>query len=929
MLSIGSFAFLSPGLLWGLASLPLIIWLLRVVPPAPKRVSFPAIQFLMDLHTKEATTSHTPWWLLLLRLLILVLLILAFARPVLQPKAPLTGGSGPMLIIIDNGWGAARNWTRAQTTMHNLVDQAKRADKTIYFIATATPQDQETPKLVGPILATQAEEQLRNLLPMAWAKDHGATLSILKKPDRPRFGAVHWLSDGLKAPGPQQRTATDELMQWVSGQASPHLYTPALTQTARYLLPPIVGAEQMTLRGGRAFGNASTEMTIRLMTDDQHVLAREALPLEQGKIIGRRQIDLPTNLINLTRILRIEHEAGAAATFLLDNRFQHRSVGIVSSNIDTDASPLLSEEYYLRRALEAQGDVKNVNLDQDIASEISTIIMTDRGPTPTAWTDRLAAWIEQGGVLVRFAGPQLAENTLQLDGRLIPVPLRSGARATGGALSWEEPAKLARFSPEGPFADLTIPDDVSVTQQVLAEAGSNLSAKTWARLADGTPLITGARRGDGWTVLIHTTADPIWSNLVLSGLFVDILGRLSEMGHGRFSEMMEQSEETLLHPYLVLDGLGRLTKPDPGVSPLSFQDLQSIQPGPMQPPGFYVHPETKRQFAFNLSHEGLAPAPLDRAPPQIERNAYDLGQEQDLKPWLLLAAFILALADLLISLPMRGHSWRRPTQVTSIVLLILPCFILPTCPRPAMAQDNLSAEISQKDIRALEVSHGTWLAYLKTGDRQLDELSARGLNGLSRTLERRTSVEAMGAVGVSAETDELAFYPIIYWPISTDQPTPSPNAIARLNEYIHNGGTIFFDTRDQERGGDTSNALQRLTQGLDIPPLIPLPTDHVMTRSFYLLNDFPGRYAGAQIWIEADANLRRDNVSSIILGGNDYAAAWAEDDLGRALFPAIPGGTRQREMAQRVGVNLVMYVLTGNYKADQVHIPHILKRLEQ
>ncbi len=158
---------------------------------------------------------------------------------------------------------------------------------------------------------------------------------------------------------------------------------------------------------------------------------------------------------------------------------------------------------------------------------------------------------------------------------------------------------------------------------------------------------------------------------------------------------------------------------------------------------------------------------------------------------------------------------------------------------------------------------------------------------------------------------------------------------------------ILFDTRDADvaRFGAASpngRKLQRLAAPLDIPPLEPVPSDHVLTRSFYLLQDFPGRFASRDVWVEAapaDAekiegmpfrNLN-DGVSPVVIGGNDWAAAWAMDRRGNALYPVGRGrtGERQRELAYRFGVNLVMHVLTGNYKSDQVHVPALLDRLGQ
>ena len=164
----------------------------------------------------------------------------------------------------------------------------------------------------------------------------------------------------------------------------------------------------------------------------------------------------------------------------------------------------------------------------------------------------------------------------------------------------------------------------------------------------------------------------------------------------------------------------------------------------------------------------------------------------------------------------------------------------------------------------------------------------------------------------------------------TDNQAPLDEAgRQRINEYMRNGGLIVFDMRDPGVSGVGANALQQMTAGLDIPPLIPVPPEHVLSRTFYLLRDFPGRWTGGAVWIEQGEGNVNDGVSSVIVGSNDWAAAWAIDELGRPMYPVVPGGDKQREFAYRFGVNLTMYALTGNYKSDQVHVPAILERLGQ
>jgi hypothetical protein len=205
-------------------------------------------------------------------------------------------------------------------------------------------------------------------------------------------------------------------------------------------------------------------------------------------------------------------------------------------------------------------------------------------------------------------------------------------------------------------------------------------------------------------------------------------------------------------------------------------------------------------------------------------------------------------------------------------------------------------------------------------------------------LRARTAFEPAEPMGVNVERDELAFFPLLYWPMSEGQDNLTPQALARINAYMKNGGTILFDTRDQDRaaGGAVppgTATLRRLIGQLDLPPLEPVPADHVLTKSYYLMQQFPGRFDGGQVWVEAVTAetdlLANDGVTTIVVGSNDYAAAWARDRSGRALYATTPGGERQREMAYRFGINLVIYALTGNYKADQVHVPALLERLGQ
>jgi hypothetical protein len=346
--------------------------------------------------------------------------------------------------------------------------------------------------------------------------------------------------------------------------------------------------------------------------------------------------------------------------------------------------------------------------------------------------------------------------------------------------------------------------------------------------------------------------------------------------------------------------------------------------GPRHPPGFYGTDQVRQ--AVNLTATVTQIAPLRALPPGVTRGELAKAGELDVKAWLLAAALIVALIDLAIALALRGLLYGRVRRLAAGVLF--------AALMGATAAHAQSKGASDPDDFALKATLETRLVYVKTGNNDVDEVSRAGLRGLTNVLNRRTAVEAAEPMAVDVETDELAFFPLLYWPVVPDQRPLSPAAVERLNTYLHTGGTILFDTRDQgdvapdPRSGPGARRLRVLVRGLEIPPLEPVPPDHVLTKAFYLMQDFPGRFTGGTLWVE-HRDGAGDEVSSVIVGSNDYAGAWATDNANRPMFAAVPGGEHQREFAFRFGVNLVMYALTGNYKSDQVHVPAILERLGQ
>src|SRR5215472_6487813 len=149
MLALGSFAFASPWLLAALAALPIIWWLLRVTPPAARRIPFPPIRLLLGLVPRDETPARTPLWLIVLRTSLAALVVVAVAHPLVNPQQRLAG-TGPILLVVDNGWAAAANWPARQRALHDLLAEAEREGRRVLLAPTASAAGEGAPPPLAP-----------------------------------------------------------------------------------------------------------------------------------------------------------------------------------------------------------------------------------------------------------------------------------------------------------------------------------------------------------------------------------------------------------------------------------------------------------------------------------------------------------------------------------------------------------------------------------------------------------------------------------------------------------------------------------------------------------------------------------------------------------------------------------------------------------
>jgi hypothetical protein len=233
-------------------------------------------------------------------------------------------------------------------------------------------------------------------------------------------------------------------------------------------------------------------------------------------------------------------------------------------------------------------------------------------------------------------------------------------------------------------------------------------------------------------------------------------------------------------------------------------------------------------------------------------------------------------------------------------------------------ENNPQVQSLASDRQAVEYANHTYLAYVPSSSSLVNAQTETGLGVLGRTLAERTTVKPKGVVALDLENDELSYFPFIYWPVTDQARTLSAKARENVQDYINKGGVILFDTMDHDARSANGLALRKVLEGIDIRPLGEVEKGHTLTQTFYLLNTLPGSYKDAKIWAEIPAGSSNENVSSVIIGTNNWAGAWSGT--------TIPAGSKEGDMALRAGINLVIYALTGNYKDDAAHRPDINNR---
>jgi hypothetical protein len=889
---MGNLFFASPWLLLGLTALPALWWLLRTLPPPPKQIAFPAIQLIRK---SEASTvqSRPPWWLILLRLFLAACLILAASAPTWL-KSKTADSSGDLIIVVDTGWESAHALSEAQGLVRTALDNRTTTNARIAILGTAPPPGgwPATPRITW-LSADTARAALKSLSAQAWPADRDGFLKSYGSILTASSANILWLSNGIDP-------------------ASANRFAAALNQKN------VISAARLSETGPLAFRNIASRpdgfaldiiSTPAAVSRTVQVIARTT----EGRIAGSANAILSagapstalkleiaaTDRAKLSR-LEIAGQNSAAGTYLLDDSTARPLVGLHSGETIEERQPLRSGSFYIRRALETQADVREGNIATLLNIPVNILILNDVGAVSADTQKKISAWINNGGMLLSFAGPRLAET----GSAFAPVALRPASRTMGGTLTWGKPVTLAAFPASSPFHGISIDPNVSVARQVLAEPMSDVASFTWAYLADNTPLITAKRQGAGLTILVHTSAGPDWTDLPLSGMFEQMLRRLLPLA-GRSNSVGTRAAG----PYILetaIAGDGTLGAPTFVSKPVPAENFSSIASGPQTSPGLYKSGDQVR--ALNLANINGPIGPRHELDP-ITNWPEGIAQHQeqrrsfDLAPLLWTLALLALAADGLATLAMRRRLPRFSLQklATAKPALAILLYAMTT---PLIA----AAPPGALDVR---------IGYV-TGALAAPVNAQQGLLALNDALISRTAIRPGQPTGVIPGRDPLGFYTVIYWPVPANAQPLEERAALAVARYLEVGGLMIIDTAS---AGPTpaarAQAASRMLSSLSLPRLEQLSEKHVLAKSFYLLARGPSQAQLPQLWVEADTSGGDGRISGVIIGSQNLAAALVDTTID----------SPRREAALRIGINAIMYALTGTYKADQVHAESLLDRL--
>ncbi len=920
---LSSLNFLYPALLWTALALPILWFVFKTIPPHPRLIKLPTARFLKDIETEDSQKDDIPWWLKALRILMMAMIILAAAAPFLAPKTDITIDGEALGIVFDNSWAAAPQLENQKDKALSLILRAEQKGKNIVLIEAIPEHKNLSPITI--VTPADARNRVKHIHAYPWEADHSALLEALKAQQEKLTQAktYHWLGHGYNDGD------IEVVSDYIAEKGKVIYYKPEDKKIARTLKSALNKDGRDSYKFMQFDGFYYNDQSdFKLYLKDRFSTVLSFIGLDD--ILNNTNEDITTlwNSIDndddaVPSYMQLGIFKHAGAVYYLPAEILKQKVGVLSAHdaVDNEESPLIQSIYYISKAVEGKAPYSIDPLDKLLDWGAKLIIVPEDFVLSQKDIQRLDKWVNDGGTLLRF--PPSKQGHGETIDTLIPIELLAEERSIAGRLDWQEPLTLAKIPEDSPLAGIPLDKSLEIKRQVLATPSAKDHAQIWAVASDGTPIISARAQGHGLIILIHTQAKPGWSNMPITGFFVNVLHRIVDISSGARMQIskttdIENPESQSFAPYKLINASGELVAPDQTQAELTIQDIRSKPLSYDFRPGIYH--SNNAEYIINLGDK-LGPLRLVSAKDikgTIE--GYSTEVNINLQIYFLLAALFLFFCEWLSSALLSGARYKLhfvPRFKASILLCALLIGLLTAAPAWAQSRDDA------------ERANSLNLAYVETANPIVNAMAQKGLQYVANAIMQRTALQNVRVTPVNISNDDLAFYPLLYWPIES---TPlGDKAYAKLNDYMNTGGMLFVDIRNGRKLSQSFYAqnqpLSLLSEKLFIPLLKPLPEEHVLRKSYYLLStaNIAGRYDGGDIWLDLGDNSGstaiEDNqhVAAFIIGANDWISLWADESAD----------IYKREKALRFGINLVMYALTGTYKQDQVHTKAILERLEQ
>ena len=355
------------------------------------------------------------------------------------------------------------DWARRKEAAGAVLDRAERAGRKARAAADRADGRRGAAASVTPTMpVAELRARLAALQPQPWPSDRAAAAAAVRAASGTRRRRRR---SSICAGRADRRCRICPLRRRRCASIGPVTEICCDTASAALLLPPTSEADRLVVHLAQAPRPiADRQRPVLAQSGDGRTLARTAAHRPGGAAAAAAKIVLPPELRNRLDRLVLEGPPSAGSVVLLDERWRRRPVGLLAGDLSTADTPFAGPLYFVRRALEPFAELREGDLTTLLKRDISVLILADR-PLPDGRGAGRAGrdWVQKGGLLIRFAGPRTAEAAGNDTDTLLPVKLLAGDRQLGGAMSWSQPAGLAPFPPDSPFAGLAVPDEVQVT----------------------------------------------------------------------------------------------------------------------------------------------------------------------------------------------------------------------------------------------------------------------------------------------------------------------------------------------------------------------------------------------------------------------------------------------------------------------------------